>query len=329
MTTAMVTGASGYVGSRLVGALHHRGHRVIATGRSTDSLADLDWPDEVERAALDVSDARSCRDALERAGHVDVLYYLVHVVGADDFAAKDLESARTLAGAAADAGVSRIVYLGGLVPEGEELSEHLRSRAAVGEELGAHGVDLVWLRAAIILGAGSASYEFIRQLVGRLRPVVPLPRWMDAPVEPIAVDDVLDYLCLSASGDVPPGAYDVAGPDQLSYADLVRTVARVAGLRRRFLHVRGITPGMAAPVVARLTRVPTAMVDDLVHSLVNDMVAGDEAIADLRPSGSPPLTPVVDALTRSEHTGSPLGVYRTEDPLRRHRDDAAWAGHRP
>ncbi|MFY0406979.1 NAD-dependent epimerase/dehydratase family protein [Solicola sp. PLA-1-18] len=324
-TTALVTGASGYVGSRLVSALHRGGARVVATGRSTDSLSELDWPEDVTRAALDVSDADSCREALASAGHVDVLYYLVHVVGADDFAAKDLASARTLAQAAQEAGVGRIVYLGGLVPDGEELSEHLRSRAAVGTELGSHGVDLVWLRAAIILGAGSTSYEFVRQLVDRLSVVVPLPRWMDAAVQPIAIDDVLAYLVAAGTDRVPPGAYDVAGPDTLTYASLVRQYAELAGLNRRLLRVRGVTPAMAAPVVARLTAVPTPMVQDLVHSMVNDMEADDADIRGLLADVADGLTTVRDALVRAGTDARPRGVHASDDALHLATTDPDWA----
>jgi len=316
-----VTGSTGYVGSRLVGELHRGGHEVVAVGRSLDKLHATDWPGDVERVEMDVHDPDSCRRALDAAGDVDVLYYLVHSVGGDDFAERDVESARAVAEAAAGAGVGRIVYLGGLVPRGEELSEHLGSRADVGDALTASGVDTVWLRASIIIGAGSTSYEFVRQLVDRLR-VVPLPRWMKGDVQPIAVCDVLSYL-VAAAADVPPGAYDIAGPDTMGYDELVRTYADVAGLRRTFVPVRGVTPGMAAPIVARLTDVPTEMVDDLVRSMENSMTADDDAI---RRSVAPDLTSVADALRESLATPvDRLGSYATTQPLHLSAADPAWA----
>ena len=316
-----MTGSTGYVGSRLVGELHRAGHEVVAVGRNLDKLRAVDWPEDVERVEMDVHDPDSCREALAQAGTVDVLYYLVHSVGGDDFAERDVDSATSLAAAASDAGVGRIVYLGGLVPRGEELSEHLGSRADVGEALTASGIDTVWLRASIILGAGSTSYEFVRQLVDRLR-VVPLPKWMKGDIQPIAICDVLSYLLGSADG-VPPGAYDIAGPDTVGYDDLVRTYAEVAGLRRTFVNVRGVTPGMAAPVVARLTNVPTEMVDDLVRSMDNSMTADD---TEIRRHVAPGLTSVVDAIEESLATPvDRLGSYATTQPLHLSAADPEWA----
>lgn len=320
-----MTGSTGYVGSRLVGELHRAGHAVVAAGRDLDELQSIDWPGDVERVEMDVHDPVSCRTALATAGPVDVLYYLVHSVGGDDFAAHDVESAEAVAAACVEAGVTRIVYLGGLVPGGEKLSEHLDSRAGVGEALKASGIETVWLRASIIIGAGSTSYEFVRQLVDRLR-IVPLPRWMKGDVEPIAIGDVLAYL-VGAGQTVPPGEYDVAGPQTMGYDDLVRTYADVSGLDRTFVDVRGVTPGMAAPVVARLTEVPTDMVDDLVRSMGNSMTADDGPI---RRCLAPNLTPVADALRICLAT--PLqrrGSYATTEPLHLSTVDPEWAAQAP
>lgn len=320
-----MTGSTGYVGSRLVGALHRAGHEVVAVGRDLDKLRALDWPEDVGRVEMDVHDPESCRQALAASGHVDVLYYLVHSVGGDDFAERDVESARAVADASVAAGVGRLVYLGGLVPDGEELSEHLDSRADVGQALTDTGIDTVWLRASIIIGAGSTSYEFVRQLVDRLR-IVPLPRWMKGDVEPIAIVDVLAYL-VAAAADVPPGAYDIAGPETLGYDDLVRTYADVAGLQRTFVPVRGVTPGMAAPVVARLTDVPTEMVDDLVRSMANSMTADDSAI---RRAVAPALTPVADALREAlASPGDRQGPFATTEALHLSTADPEWAATAP
>ena len=175
-------------------------------------------------------------------GAVTVAYFLVHSIGEGDFAAQDLDSARTFAAAARDAGVERIVYLGGFVPDDDELSEHLESRADVGDALGEAGVELVWLRAAIILGAGSTSFELIRHLVDRV-PVIPIPSWMNHPISPIAVPDVLHYLKAAGEPDtVPAGGYDISNGQQPTYAELIKTYAASRQLRRLWLPFPPVPP---------------------------------------------------------------------------------------
>ena len=239
---ALIVGSSGYVGSRLVAHLAAAGHTVTATARDPDKLNRFDFSDTVQREEMDVTDEQSCRRALERVPHVEVAYYLVHSIGGDDYAEHDLDSAQLFAARARRAGVGRIVYLGGFVPAGEELSEHLESRAEVGEALDSTAVDLVWLRAAVILGAGSTSYELIRYLAERL-PIIPLPAFMNHPVAPIAVDDVLRYL--AAAGDpaqVPPGHYDISNGQTLTYRDLIKQYAQRRNLRRWWIRSRSYPP---------------------------------------------------------------------------------------
>ena len=322
----MVTGASGYVGSRLVAALSDAGHQVLATARNPDKLTTFDWPAGVERASLDVSDPESIRQAFASAPGAEVAYFLVHSIGEGDFAEADLESARQFAAAAADAGIARIVYLGGFVPD-EELSEHLESRADVGDALGeADGVELVWLRAAVILGAGSTSFELIRHIADRI-PVIPLPTWMNHPVAPIAIDDVLYYLTAAAGRDLPAGAYDISNGEQPSYADLLKAYAHARGLRRLWVPFPPVPPRLVATIASRLTPLPRELTADLIMSLPNTMSTRDHRIRDLVPDPPGGLTSIADALSRTEPSPKPPeGVDSTRDPLLLVDTDPDWAG---
>ncbi|EPQ78013.1 hypothetical protein MMMB2_2675 [Mycobacterium marinum MB2] len=174
----LVTGATGYVGSRLVTALLADGHEVLAATRNMARLSRLAWFDDVTPVILDATDRASAQAAMNAAGQIDVVYYLVHGIGQPDFRDRDKTAAANLAVAARDTGVRRIVYLGGFVPECEALSQHLSSRAEVAEALAVDdGAELVWLGAAMIIGAGSTSFEMLRY-VGDRFPVLPMPDWM-------------------------------------------------------------------------------------------------------------------------------------------------------
>lgn len=239
----LVTGATGYVGSRLVTALLAADHEVLAATRDPARLGDFGWFDDVKPLHLDASDAESARAALAVAGPVDVIYYLVHAIGQPDFRDADRIAAGNVAAAAKDAGVRRIVYLGGFVPSGEDLSEHLTSRAEVAEALTIEGgPEVVWIGAAVIFGAGSTSFEMLRY-VGDRFPVIPIPKWMDNPIDPISIRDVLHYLVAAADTEqVPAGAYDIAGPDTTSYRALLKTYSRIAGKWHTGVPVWGSTP---------------------------------------------------------------------------------------
>ncbi|HEY2085154.1 MAG TPA: NAD(P)H-binding protein, partial [Mycobacterium sp.] len=193
----LVTGATGYVGSRLVTALLQAGHEVLAATRDPARLARFGWYDDVTPVRLDAADADSARAAFAGAGPIDVVYYLVHAIGQPGFRDADHAAAGNVAAAAKDANARRIVYLGGFVPvdpDDGELSEHLTSRAEVAEALTMDGgPELVWLGAAVIFGAGSTSFEMMRY-VGDRFPVIPIPKWMDNPIDPISIRDVLHYL---------------------------------------------------------------------------------------------------------------------------------------
>ncbi len=322
----LVTGASGYIGSRLVASLLKAGDDVCAASRKPETLTRFDWWHDVDTCALDAGDPLSLHEGFEHVGDVDVAYYLVHAIGQADYRSQDLTSARQFAEAAAAAGVRRIVYLGGFVPEGEELSEHLASRADVGEALSVDGVEVVWLRAAIVIGAGSTSYEMLRYLADRL-PVLPLPSWLSHPVQPIAVDDVLFYL-LAARSTVPPGSYDIGGPDTVPYQDLLFAYVEAAGLTRVGLRTPGVPTGLAGRVIGKIIPIPDALAEDLVGSLHNTMTTSEDRIVDIAGEPEGGRTTIADAMRRSVQgrVGTPPGVSELKDPLRLAVTDAAWSG---
>lgn len=274
-----VTGVTGYVGGRLVPELLAAGYRVRAVARHPDRLRGRPWYGDVEVAAADASQPEEIRAALEGTS---VAYYLIHSLGSGrSFESRDRHTALVFAQAAREAGVGRIVYLGGLVPEGEELSPHLQSRTEVGEILLASGVPTTVLRAAVILGSGSASFEMMRYLTERL-PAMTVPRWVDNRIQPIAVRDVLRYLVGSAA--MPPDvnrAFDIGGPEVLTYRDMMQRYAHAAGLHRRVIVGVGVlTPRLSSLWVSLVTPVPGGLARPLVESLVHEVVCDEHDIAD-------------------------------------------------
>ncbi len=276
--TVLVTGATGYIGGRLIPRLLAEGHIVRAMTRSTGRLRDVPWAEQVEIAEADVLDADAVGAALVG---VDVAYYLVHSIGAEGaFEDTDRIAAQTFAGAARNAGVQRIVYLGGLVPEDEELSPHLRSRLEVGDILLGSGVPTAVLQAAVIIGSGSASFEMLRYLTERL-PAMITPRWVRTRIQPIAVRDVLRYLVGSAT--LPANVsrrFDIGGPEVLTYVEMMQRYAAVAGLRKRIIiPVPLLTPRLSGHWVNVVTPVPSALAKPLVRSLVNEVVCSERDLA--------------------------------------------------
>ena len=225
----LVTGASGYIGGRLVPELLERGYTVRCMARDQGKLSGRPWSGDVEIAVADALDPAAVRAAL---ADVDVAYYLIHSLGTgESFEQRDRDAARVFASAAAAAGVRRIVYLGGIVSgKAGDLSPHLRSRGEVGDILLASGVPTAALQAAVIIGSGSASFEMLRYLTERL-PAMVTPKWVKTRIQPIAVRDVLRYLaeCATLPADVSR-RFDIGGPDVLTYADMMRQYADVAGL---------------------------------------------------------------------------------------------------
>ncbi|NCT91711.1 SDR family oxidoreductase [Cellulomonas sp. APG4] len=285
-----VTGVTGYVGGRLVPELLEAGHRVRAVARNPERLEGRPWYDDVEVAEADATELDQIRAALEG---VDVAYYLIHALGSGRrFEARDRETARTFARAAREAGVRRIVYLGGLVPPDEDLSPHLESRTEVGEILLASGVPTTVLRAAVVLGSGSASFEMMRYLTERL-PAMTTPRWVDNRIQPIAIRDVLRYLVGSAT--MPPEvnrAFDIGGPEVLTYREMMHRYAAVAGLRRRVIVGVGLlTPRLSSLWVSLVTPVPGPLARPLVESLVHEVVCHEHDIAEHVPDPPEGLVP--------------------------------------
>jgi uncharacterized protein YbjT (DUF2867 family) len=323
----LVTGATGYVGSRLVTALLEAGHEVLAGTREPKRLRGFGWFDDVTPVELDASDAESARAALLAAGPVDVIYYLVHAIGQPGFRDADRAAAGNVAAAAKEAGVRRVVYLGGFVPSEEGLSEHLASRAEVAEALTIDGgPEVVWLGAAVIFGAGSTSFEMLRYVADRF-PVIPIPRWMDNPIDPISIRDVLHYLVAAAdTQQAPAGAYDIAGPDTTSYRELLKTYARIAGKWHTGLPVWGIDTTLASRVTALALPVPDGLAADLVESLDYPMQASGTGLHDLVPDPPGGLLSIEDAITRSLSNRRPRPVNALTDPHNLADSDPAWAG---
>src|SRR6202034_4459184 len=235
------------------------GYTVRCMARDPGKLADRPWSGDIEVARADVTDAAAVREAL--AG-CDVAYYLIHSLGTgSSFEQRDRDAARAFADAARAAGVSRIVYLGGMLPEDQsDLSPPLRARGEVGDILLGSGVPTAALQAAVIIGSGSASFEMLRYLTERL-PAMVTPKWVETRIQPIAVEDVLRYRVGCAA--LPAGvsrSFDIGGPDVLTYADMMRRYCAVAGLRQRFLiPVPLLTPRLSSLWVGLVTPVPAGL----------------------------------------------------------------------
>ncbi|WP_116452074.1 SDR family oxidoreductase [Blastococcus litoris] len=278
----LVTGATGYIGGRLVPELLEAGYRVRVMTRSPERLRDRPWAGDVEVVRADATDAGQVAEACAGA---DVVYYLVHALGGGPaFEETDRRAARTMAEAVREAGAGRLVHLGALRPQGEELSPHLRSRTEVAEILLDSGVPTVVLRAAVVLGSGSASFEMLRYLTERL-PVMVTPRWVHSRIQPIAVRDVLRYLvgCARLPASVNR-AFDIGGPDVMNYAEMMQRYAVVAGLpRRRILRVPLFSPSLSSHWVGLITPVPAGIARPLVESLRNTVVCTEHDIAEFVP----------------------------------------------
>ncbi len=286
----LVTGATGYVGGRLVPRLLESGFAVRALARNPDKLANVPWRSKAEVARGDLNDLASLEAAFT---DVDVVYYLVHSMGLEkDFSTEERRAAQNVVAAARAAGVRRIVYLSGLHPEGTELSTHLTSRTTVGEILIASGIETIVLQAGVVVGSGSASFEMIRHLTDRL-PVMTTPKWVHNKIQPIAIRDVLHYLVAAATVAVPKSrTWDIGGPDVLEYGDMMQIYAEVAGLRRRRMLVLPVlTPRIAALWVGLVTPIPSGLARPLVESLHCDAVMNNHDIDTIIPPPPTGLTP--------------------------------------
>ena len=272
----LVTGATGYIGGRLVPRLLEAGHEVRVFVRDPVRLRDVPWADQVEVATGDLANAGDVAGAMRG---VEVLYYLVHSMSSvGDFESTERHVASTVASAAAAADVSRIVYLGGLHPEGK-LSPHLRSRKEVGDILMASGVPTAALQAGVVIGSGSASFEMIRHLTEVL-PYMPAPKWVRNFIQPIAVRDVLHYLVGAASmpADVNR-TFDIGGPDVFRYGQMMNGYAVEAGLKQRpIASLPVLTPYLASQWVNLVTPIPRSLAVPIISSLQYDAVCTEHDI---------------------------------------------------
>ncbi|MFY4811145.1 NAD(P)H-binding protein [Haloarcula sp. AONF1] len=265
----LVTGATGFVGSHLVPALLAAGHSVRALVRDPSGY---DSPDGVDVVTGDLLDAGSFDAGLDG---VDIAYYLVHSMRAgSDYAERDRRAARNFRRAADEAGVDRVVYLGGLGEDDETLSEHLRSRREVEFILRDGEYDLTTFRAAIIIGAGSASFRMIRELTTRL-PVMLTPRWVRTDCHPIAIDDVISYLIDVLDKPETAGeTYEIGGPEVLTYAEILKRTGRLMGTGEpTIVPIPVLTPKLSAYWVALMTDVPSSVARPLIHGLKTPVVA--------------------------------------------------------
>jgi uncharacterized protein YbjT (DUF2867 family) len=268
----LLTGATGYVGGLLLPLLESRGHRVRCLARRPDRLRQRAHP-ATEIVEGDVRDPASL--TLAMAG-IDVAVYLIHSMGsAASFEEADREAARRFGSAAAAAGVRRIVYLGGLGDGRDDLSPHLRSRRETGDVLREAGVPVIELRASIVIGAGSLSFEMVRALVERL-PVMICPRWVAVQAQPIAVADVLAYLTAAAEDEAPASLVcEVGGPDIVSYGDIMREYARQRGLKRLLIPVPLLTPRLSSLWLRLVTPLYASVGRWLIDGMRNRTVVAD------------------------------------------------------
>jgi uncharacterized protein YbjT (DUF2867 family) len=279
--TVLVTGATGFIGRRLVPELVERGMTVRAMTRRPEAY---DGPGEP--VGGDVNDADSLTDALKG---VDVAIYLVHSLDDPEFERKDAEAARTFGRVAAEAGVSQIVYMGGLGADGENLSPHLRSRREVEGLLGEAGVPVTVLRAAIVVGAGGISWELTRQLVKNL-PAMVVPKWVSTMTQPIAVDDVIRYLAGVIGKEEARGrVFEIGGADRLTYLEMLQVAAEVRGGHRvPIVQVPVLTPRLSSYWLALVTDVDTTTGRNLIDSMSTEVVVTDHSIREVVPGE--PLT---------------------------------------
>ncbi|NIP36159.1 MAG: DUF2867 domain-containing protein [Thermoplasmata archaeon] len=328
----LVLGASGYVGSRLVALLVTKGHRVRAASRSAERMEVMPWADHpsVDMVEADVLDGPSLERACEGA---DVVYYLVHsmVSSPRRFAQVDREGAENLARAAAKAEVGRIIYLGGLSEVVGYGSEHLKSRDEVAQILDDGEVPTTTLRAAMVMGSGSASFEIMRYLVDRL-PMMTTPKWVQSLTQPIAIRDVLGYL--AGVLEVPETVgrtFDVGGPEVLNYMALMDIYTEEAGMRRRIIiQVPFLSPKLSSYWIGLVTPVPAAMARRLAEGLSSRSVCKDRSILELVPMDLQDSVDAIRGALDPEQWLLPYGYWDVETMARHpewaHPGDPPWAG---
>jgi uncharacterized protein YbjT (DUF2867 family) len=281
----LVTGVTGYVGGRLITRLLQAGYRVRALARDPNRLQGHPWYDQIETVTGDVLQAETLTAAMQG---IDVAYYLIHSMGgAGDFVGRDIKAAHNFSVAAAKAGVKRIIYLGGLGDPNSDLSPHLRSRQHTGEVLRSTIVPVTELRAAVIVGSGSISFEMIRYLTERV-PIMICPRWVYTRIQPIAIRNVLDYLVAALETPASAGqVIEIGGADVLTYGEMLQTYAEVRGLKRLLLPVPVLTPTLSAYWVHWVTPISARIAHPLIEGLRNEVIVRDDQARRLFPQIEP------------------------------------------
>jgi len=271
----LIAGATGYVGSRLAPRLRDAGYSVRCIARNPGKLINRQWTD-IDIVKGDMNDSNSLMQAMKG---MDIAFYLVHAMSShDDFAEKDLRYAQNFAKAAKEKGVNRIIYLGGLGDTDQDLSPHLASRQQVGRMLGDTGVPVTELRASIIIGSGSASFEIIRDLVKKL-PLMITPRWVKSLCQPIAISTVLEYLIrVIETPQTENKVFEIGGNEVLSYAEMMRQVAGVMNKKLFIINVPVLTPRLSAYWLNLVTTVPMSIAFPLVEGLKNDTICNNSEI---------------------------------------------------
>ncbi len=322
----LVTGATGYIGGRLVPELLQAGHDVRCMVRRPAKLDTLPWRSSVEVVAGDVTDPDSLKEA---AAGCDTAYYLVHsMAGGKGFAEQDRQGAANFRDAAAEASLQRIVYLGGLGPTGGKLSKHLSSRHEVGDVLASGSTPVTQLRAAVIIGSGSLSFEMLRYLTEVL-PVMTTPRWVRTSCQPVAVRDVLSVLVQAIEDPSPESrTLDLGGPDVLTYRNMMKMYAAEAGLHRRWiiplpllsLRLSSLWVGLVTPLPPRVAR-------PLIESLRSEVVVGDHDASQVFPFDP---TPYREAVQRAiAHLPDDVATRWPDaepQPAHPYPGDPAWSG---
>lgn len=291
----LVTGATGYIGGRLIRELISHGYRVRVLVRDQNKLSDYPWRDQVEVVEGDAMDKSALQEALKG---IELAYYLLHaLMVSDDFEQRERELARYFGEVARKENVQRIVYLGGIVSGTEKLSPHMSARTETGEILRESGVPTIELRAGVVIGSGSASFEMLRHLTERL-PIMVTPKWLKNRIQPIAIRDVLRYLIGAATIDKSINKdYDIAGPDVLTYMEMMHQYAEAAGLPRRIIiPLPVLTPKLASGWIGLVTPVPVTLAKRLVQSLKHEVVARNDDIRKLIPDGPGGLVTFREAL---------------------------------